>query len=221
MNLSAAFGVRAAKRSTACDLRLSMRRYCDLGVSVHTADLQQPQFAGAFDWFAVQAPGGEVGGDRVAHAVVATVDPGKYLERLAGNEHLAAADDRAPRLVDDFGLNLVALILVGVQFLGDRRIDLDLHGAIRADRHFALGDDFWLRGRREIPRAATAAGSPTRASRGTKGNRRRTNRSQGHKANPTGRAGTSASSARCGGLCTSPWRCQPANRSSTWRGSWP
>ena len=42
--------------------------------------------------------------DRVADAVVAAVDPGEDFERLAGDEHLAAADDRAPRFVDDLGL---------------------------------------------------------------------------------------------------------------------
>jgi hypothetical protein len=63
--------------------------------SVAVRDLQQPQLAGAFDRFAVEATSGEVRFDRVAEAVVAAVDPREYLERLAGDEDLAAADDRA------------------------------------------------------------------------------------------------------------------------------
>src|SRR5690349_1932587 len=83
--------------------------------------------------------------------VVATVDPSVHVERLARDEHLTFANDRAPRLVDDLGLNLVAVVLVGMQLLGDRGIDLDFHRAVIADRHFALGNDFWRRHRADIP----------------------------------------------------------------------
>ena len=89
------------------------------------------------DRLAVERPGGEVGLDRVADAVVAAIDPGVDLERLAGDQHVARADDRAPRLVDHFGGDRVAVVLVGMDRLGHGRVDLDLHRAVGADLDFA------------------------------------------------------------------------------------
>ena len=108
-------------------------------------DFEQLQFAGAGDAVAIELAGGEAGVDRVADAVVAAIDPGEDTKRLAGDEHFAVADDRAARLVDDLGLDLVAVILVGMGSLGERGIDLDLQRAIGADGRFALGDDFGRR----------------------------------------------------------------------------
>ena len=119
LNVGEAFGVRG--EAPVFDFgfdRLALGRWA-------VGDFQQPQFAGAFDGFAVEAAGGEVGFDRVADAVVAAIDPGVHLERLAGDEHIAGADDCAPRLVDDFGFDRVAVVLVGMKVFGDRGIDLD------------------------------------------------------------------------------------------------
>jgi hypothetical protein len=78
-------------------------------------DFQQPQFSGAFHRFAIEATSGEVGFDGVADAIVTAVDPPADLERLASDQHVARADDRAARLIDDFGFNRIAVVVVGVK----------------------------------------------------------------------------------------------------------
>ena len=51
----------------------------------------------------VERLGVKVGLDRVADAVMAAVEPGEDLERLAGHQHVARADDGAARFVDHLG----------------------------------------------------------------------------------------------------------------------
>ena len=160
-----------------------------LALLLVVGDLQQPQLAVAFDRLAVEPAGGEAGVDRVADAVVAAVDPGEDLERLAGDEHVARADDRAARLIDDFGRDRVAVVLVGVQLLGERRVDLDFDRAVGADRHFALGDDFRRRRLAPAPPRRRPHGSPTRASRDTRRSRTRTTSSRGRRTSPTAPGG--------------------------------
>src|SRR5262249_6756957 len=60
-----------------------------------------------------------------------------------GNQHIARAGDRPPRLVDDLGGDRILVVLVAVQRLGRRRVDGDAHGAVPADRHLVLQDDLW------------------------------------------------------------------------------
>ena len=76
----------------------------------------------------VERLGAEAGLDRVADAVVAAVDPREDLERLAGHEHVARADDRPPRLVDVTSAVIVYLWSWSpCSCLGERGVDLDLH----------------------------------------------------------------------------------------------
>ena len=103
---------------------------------------KQRQLASALDRLAVEPAGGQAGVDRVADAVVAAIDPGMDRERLAGDQHAARADDRPPRGVDHFGRDRVAVVLVGVDRLGDGRVDFDLHRAVGADLHLPLGNQF-------------------------------------------------------------------------------
>ena len=99
-------------------------RFDRLAVFV-VADLEQRQLAFAFDRLLIERVGLEVGLDCIAHAIVAAIDPGEDLERLAGDQHLAGADDRAARFIDHFGRDRVLMVLVAMNLLGDGGVDLD------------------------------------------------------------------------------------------------
>ena len=109
--------------------------------------------------------------DRVAGAVVAAVDPGEDLERLAGDQHLARADDRPPRLVGDLGRDRVLVVLVAVELLGQRRVDLDGQRAVGPDRHLGLGHDLGRAARAGRTTRGPGGSSPTATSRDTTCNR--------------------------------------------------
>jgi len=61
---------------------------------------------------------------------MAAIEPGEDLERLAGHQHVAGADDGAARLIDYLGRDRILVVLIAVQFLGHRRVDADLHGTV-------------------------------------------------------------------------------------------
>ncbi len=82
--------------------------------------------------------------DRVADAEITAIDPGVDRKRLPRDQHLARAVDRPARLVGHVGLDRVALVLIGVNGLGDGRVDLDFHRAVRADLDLLVGDQFGL-----------------------------------------------------------------------------
>src|SRR5215470_5514951 len=90
----------------------------------------------------VERLGREARVNGITNAVVATIDPGKNLEGLAGDEHLAIANNRASRFVANFGLNRIFVVAVAVQLLRERGVDLDVYRSIRADFALNFSDDF-------------------------------------------------------------------------------
>ena len=58
-------------------------------------DAIQNQMPAAGDRLAVERAGREAGFGLIAGAVISSIDPSSHLKRLAGDEHVAGADDRA------------------------------------------------------------------------------------------------------------------------------
>ena len=83
------------------------------------ADAVHGERAGALDRLAVERLRLEVGEDGIAGPVVAAVEPGVDLERLAGDEDRTGADDSSPALVGDFRGHGVLVVLIAMQFVGD------------------------------------------------------------------------------------------------------
>ena len=72
--------------------------------------------------------------DLVADAIVAAVEPGVDLERLAGHKHRGRADDCAARLINHLGRDRVSLILIGIERLGRGGVDFDFERTVGTDR---------------------------------------------------------------------------------------
>ena len=86
--------------------------------------------------------GGKAGFNRIASHIVATVDPGEDSERRPGDQHIAVADDGPARLIDDFRLDGIGMIVVTMHGLRDSRIDLHFYRAVGADGDFPLHHHF-------------------------------------------------------------------------------
>ncbi len=124
-----------------------------VGVEVPAFDLGLDRLAGArlepqeferptaLHGLLIQALGLEPGGDGVARAVMAAVDPGIDLERLAADEGIAPAHDRAAREVAHLGLDRIAVVAVAVKVAGEPGVDRHLEAAVLADRRLAFGHD--------------------------------------------------------------------------------
>ena len=113
---------------------------------------------------AVQRAGLDTGPDRLPGSVETPVDPGHHAKRLTGNHHRTGADNRPPRTVDHLGSDPVSVIEIGVEPLGHRCVDLQLHRPVLADLGLVLHDQFGRMVRPAEPRwhrARTPPRSPT------------------------------------------------------------
>src|SRR6187401_2769587 len=93
----------------------------------------------------VERLGRKTGFDRVAYAVVAAIDPGEDFEGLAGDEHIALADNGAARFVAYLGRDRVFVVGVAVQLFSEERVDLDVDRSFGTN--FALDFGHHLRWR--------------------------------------------------------------------------
>ena len=70
------------------------------------------------------------------------IRPRINFERLPRDEHLAAAHDGAAAFVRDFHRDVILVVLIGMQFLRESRIQVYLQQAIRADHALLLQHQF-------------------------------------------------------------------------------
>ena len=86
------------------------------------------------DHFPVQGSCGKGSRHLVADICVATIQPHGHRIRLTRREHSSVPHNRPPRGVHHLSADRILVILIAVNQLRDRAIDLDLHLTVGADR---------------------------------------------------------------------------------------
>ena len=111
-----------------CKLPLFDRFFHRLAIFV--VDRVERQFAFALHRLLVERVSLKRRLDIITRSIMPAVHPRKNLKRFSSDQHFAFADDRPSRLVDDFGGDLVTVILIAVNFFGEGRVDLNLDRAV-------------------------------------------------------------------------------------------
>ena len=123
-----------------------------LGITIlrigHAKHLQRPR---ALHRLPVQRARGRGDDGFFTRQKIAAVQPNVHFKRTTRRDHLAAPKNRSPREIRHLRGDAVFVVLIAVQFLGDRRVDLDRHRAIDADLRLALGHQFRRRTAPRLP----------------------------------------------------------------------
>ncbi len=103
--------------------------------------------------------------NRLASPIEAAIHPGRHSKRLPSSHHRTGADNRPPRSIHHLGRDPVSMIGVGMESLGQRRVDLQLDRPVLAKLHLVLHHQLrWLMRPAEPHRhrASTAPHPPAR-----------------------------------------------------------
>ena len=171
-------------------------------VLVVVGDAEQGQFALALDRLLVERLGAEAGLDGVAGAVVAAVEPGEDLERLAGHQHVPV-----PTMVRRDSSTTSAVMVYSWSWspcsslAGSVSMGTFTVPSAPMSTSFSSTTSGGVAAARPT-RRAWAACSPSRPSRDTRRSRRRTTSSRGRRTSPSRRADTSRCCSCCAAPCT-------------------
>ena len=135
------------------DLPVACRFLFRLSILI-VSDFVEDHLASALHRLAIRGARLKRGLDDFTHRVVTLVQPGIDLVGVAGRNDGSLTDDGAARFIHHLRGDLVAMIDVSMQRLGHCRVDLDLHGPVRADGHRAFLDHLGASGTEPSGRAA-------------------------------------------------------------------